>query len=242
MTVIVNLEFIAKDAVKAVRRGDVIVAIDVLRCSSSITNALSNGAKAVIPTRTLKEAYELRREHPYYLLAGERRGLKPRMFDFGNSPLEFARESVYGETLVFTTTSGTVALVRSKPANWVLIGTFLNAGSVAAEAVRIAEREGTGISLVLSGRKGHFSLEDFICGGAIVERFPSEKVDLSDAAFAALLAFKQTESRICESIMRGEHARQLVELGFKRDIEFACELDLFNIVPVYRDGIITLLN
>jgi len=242
MTVTVNLEFMAKDAVMAVRRGDLIVAIDVLRCSSSITNAFSNGAEAVIPTRTLKEAYKLRREHPDFLLAGERNGLKPQMFDFGNSPLEFTRERVYGKTLVFTTTSGTAALVRSKSANWVLIGAFLNAGSVTAKAIEIAEREGTHISLVLSGREGHFSLEDFICGGAIVERFPIEKVWLSDAANAALLAFKQTESHICESVMRGEHPRQLVELGFKRDIEFACQLDLFNIVPIYRNGIIRLLS
>jgi len=213
-----------------------------LRCSSSILNAFANGAKEVIPTKTLREAYKLRNEHPEYLLAGERRGLKPQGFDFGNSPLEFTWEKVHGKTLIFTTTSGTTALTRSKTAKWVLIGAFLNAESVATKAIEISERKEIGISIVLSGRKGHFSLEDFLCGGAIVEKLHKKKVDLSDASFAALLAFKRTEDSICENVMMGEHARELIKLGFKKDIEFSCQLGLFKIVPVYKDGIIKLLK
>jgi 2-phosphosulfolactate phosphatase len=190
----------------------------------------------------MNEAYELRREHPSYLLAGERRGLKPRRFDFGNSPLEFTREKVYGRTVVFTTTSGTAALTRSRRAESVLIGAFLNARSVATAANKLAEIKGIGISLVLSGRRGHFSFEDFVCAGAIAERLHGKKADLSDATFAALLAFKQAKDNLCECIMMGEHAKHLIELGFRRDIEFSCQLDLLQIVPIYKDGIIKLLK
>jgi len=56
MVVKVNLELVARDAVRAVKRKDIIVVIDVLRCSSSILNAFANGAKEVIPTKTLSEA------------------------------------------------------------------------------------------------------------------------------------------------------------------------------------------
>lgn len=74
MVVEVNLEFAGRDAIRAVGRKDLIVVIDVLRCTSSILNAFANGAKEVIPTRTLEEAYRLHKEHPSFLLAGERRG------------------------------------------------------------------------------------------------------------------------------------------------------------------------
>ena len=74
---LVNLEFVAKDAVKAVQRGDVIVVIDVLRCSSTIIVALTNGAKSIIPIETVEEARGYRRDHPNFILAGERKGLKP---------------------------------------------------------------------------------------------------------------------------------------------------------------------
>jgi len=238
LAVKVNLELVARDAIKAVKRRDVIVIVDVLRCSSSILNAFANGAEAVIPAETLREAYDLRRQHSEYLLAGERRGLRPSRFDLGNSPLEFTREKVCGKTLVFTTTSGTAALTRVKEAKWVLIGALLNAKSVATKAMKTAKREHTGVSLVLSGRKGHFSLEDFICAGAVVDSLSGEEVILSDASFAALLAFRQTGNNLCASIMKGEHAKHLVELGFGEDVEFACQLDLLRIAPAYRDGVI----
>ena len=240
MVVKVNLELTASHAVKAVNRGDVIIVIDVLRCSSSILNALANGAEKIVPVMTLKEAYRLHVEHPDFLLAGERKGMKPERFDLGNSPLEFTQCKVAGKTLILTTTSGTVALSRSSSAEWVLIGAFLNAHAVASKAIEVAERNKTGISLVLSGKKGRFSLEDFLCGGAIAARLPREKIELSDAASAALLAFKQAEDNLCETVMTGEHAQHLVRLGFKDDVKFSSQLDVFKIVPVYADGVITL--
>jgi 2-phosphosulfolactate phosphatase len=213
-----------------------------LRCSSSILNALSNGAEEVIPVKTLSEAYQLHSEHPVFILAGERRGLKPRRFNLGNSPLEFTRRKVHGKTVILTTTSGTTALTCSKAAEWVLIGGFLNAESVAVKAIEIGEREEIDISLVLSGRKKHFSLEDFVCGGAIAEKIREKKGELSDASFAAFLAFKQMEKSLGETIMMGEHAKHLINLGLKRDIEFSCQLNRFTIIPRYKKGVIRLLK
>ena len=60
MVVYVNVEFLAKDAAKAAERGDLIVIIDALRCSSTVVTALANGARAIIPVKTLAEG---RRNH-----------------------------------------------------------------------------------------------------------------------------------------------------------------------------------
>jgi len=76
--IFIDLELPAGDAIKAVQKGDVILVIDVLRCSSTIITALSNGAKGVIPTKTLEEAGRRHRENPGSLLAGERRGFNPK--------------------------------------------------------------------------------------------------------------------------------------------------------------------
>jgi len=93
--------------------------------------------------------------------------------------------------------------------------------------------------LVLSGEKGEFSFEDFICAGAITERFPRGKVYYSDKALAALLAFKQAQDNLCKNVMKAEHAKHLMRIGFMRDIEFSCQLDILKIVPIYKDGKIT---
>jgi 2-phosphosulfolactate phosphatase len=95
---------------------------------------------------------------------------------------------------------------------------------------------------VLSGRKGHFSLEDFICAGAIIDSLSLEDVELSDFATASLLAFKQARNRLFRIVMSGEHARHLVQLGFEKDVEFSCQLNLFKIVPIYRNGVIRLIE
>jgi len=238
----VDVEFGAKDAFKAVKRGDLIVVVDVLRCTSSIVSALANGAKAVIPTETLKEAYRLSEQRPDFLLAGERKGHKLRGFDLGNSPLEFVQEAVEGKTVIMTTTSGTHALVRCRRAEHVLVGAFLNAAAVAKKAAEIAQKEKVNVSFVLAGEEDLFSLEDFLCAGAIASEFPIEGVDFSDEALAAVLGFERVKGALSEYVGKSRHAKHLFELGFGRDVEFSCMLNRFEIVPVYVDGKVTLIR
>jgi 2-phosphosulfolactate phosphatase len=236
----VDVELQARDAGEAVRRGDLIIVIDALRSGTSIVHALSNGAEAVIPVPSLREAYRLRAQHPEYLLAGERGGRRLAGFDLGNSPLEFSSVVVGGRTLVMTTTSGTAALVRSGEAKWVLVGAFLNADAVAEKAEEIASREGIDISFVLAGEKVKFSLEDALCAGAIADELTASKARFSDKTRVALLAYKQAGSDLAENIMEAEHARHLVRLGFREDVVFSCKLNTSISVPFYKDGRIRL--
>jgi len=236
--IFINLELVAGDAVKAVQRGDVIIVIDVLRCSSSIITALSNGAEGVIPIKTLQEARRRHRENPGSLLAGERRGLKPKGFDLGNSPLQFTPEKVKNRLIILTTTSGAKAISLAKNGRWVFIGALLNVEAVAKEALKIAERERHGISLLLAGKEGGFSLEDFICAGAAIENLPKEKVGLSDAALAAALAFQQARESLSGIIHQGSHAQYLKSIGLEEDIKFCSQMNVFLMVPVLKDGVI----
>jgi len=238
----VNLEILAKDTSKAVQREDAIIVIDVLRCSSTIIVALANGAKGIIPAKTLREARAYRQEHPEFMLAGERRGLKPKGFDLGNSPLEFSPEAMKGKHIILTTTSGTKAISSAKNGRKVLVGAFLNVGAVVEATLKIAEKEKSGISTVLSGTMGRFSLEDFLCAGAIIESLSTKKVELSDAALASLLAFQQASESLSRTVQLGDHAQFLKSIGFEADVEFCCRLDAFGVVPVYEDGVIVPLE
>ena len=232
----VSLEFIARDAGKAVSRGDLVIVIDVLRTTTSIITAMSNGAKSIIPTETLSQAYQLHRRHPNYLLIGERNGCGPRGFDFGNSPQELTSKQIRGKNLIITTTNGTKALTGSTQAKWVLSGAFLNAAAIAKKAVDISNEQQVGVSFVLAGEEDRFSFEDFVCAGAIVEGFPRSHAHLSDETLGAMAAFKQIRSNLCENIAKGEHARRLIELGLRKDIEFSCQIDIYDVIPLYANG------
>src|SRR5690606_19366866 len=129
----------------------VVVVLDVLRATSTIVEALANGARAVSPVSTVDEAVRLAEAlgREGVLLAGERRSLRIDGFDMGNSPLEFTRERVSGKQIVLTTTNGTVAILASATARRVLIASYLNLGAVAEELVH----DGGPASIVCSGRE-----------------------------------------------------------------------------------------
>ena len=115
---------------------------DVLRATSSMVTALSNGARAIFPVQEIAEALRLRQEHPAALLAGERHGVRIVAaqtggvdFDLGNSPREFTRERVAGREIIMTTTNGTRALQSCRGARRILAGAFLNLDALAGHLV-----------------------------------------------------------------------------------------------------------
>src|SRR3954468_6092015 len=95
--------------------GRVVVIIDVLRASTSITAALANGARAVIPFESSEEVVTRAKafERRDVKLAGERKLPATAGFDLGNSPLESTREAVEGKAVLMTTTNGTSAIMNT---------------------------------------------------------------------------------------------------------------------------------
>ena len=238
----VSLELVAKNAGSAVERGDVVVVVDVLRCTSSIITALIHGAKSVLPVRTVKKARKIYEDNPRYILAGERQGLKPKGFTLGNSPLSFTKDLVEGKDIVITTTSGTMALTKVMGSKWVLIGALLNAKCVAEAAFMLSEKEDRGISLVLSGSRGRFSLEDFIGAGAIIDGFPKVRMERADGAYAAFLAFNNAKNSLTTTLQDGDHGKTLHRLGLGKDVIFCSQLNRYKIVPRLKHNTIVPLN
>jgi 2-phosphosulfolactate phosphatase len=232
----INLELVAADVVRAVQRQDIVIVVDVLRATSTIVTALVSGAQAIFPLESVEEARVVKRANPEYILAGEREGLKPSGFDLGNSPSEYTRERVQSRRIVFTTSSGTQALGAARDAPVVLVGSFLNATAVAQRAKQISKEMACGVTIALSGRLGEFSLEDFLCGGALVGQLKEETHRCSDAAYAAYLSYLYSQRRLLDCVLIGNHAKELVDLGLSEDVKFCCTLDKYDIVPTLQSG------
>jgi 2-phosphosulfolactate phosphatase len=105
--------------------------IDVLRAFTTACYLFANGAKEVISVADLNEAYTIKRTHPSYLLIGERKGIKPSDFDWGNSPAEMKNVSFLGKTIILTTSAGTQGIEKAIHANEIITGAFVNASAVA---------------------------------------------------------------------------------------------------------------
>lgn len=238
----VDVCFTPDEVVPNELQGRVAVVVDVLRATSTIVEALANGARSVFPVASIEAAVRLAQNmgRDEVLLCGERRGLPIDGFDLGNSPREYTPDRVAGRSLIMTTTNGTPALLATTTAQETLVASFLNLSAVVA---RLAE-SGAPATVVCAGRERRFSLDDAVCAGAIVralcgERFAAGE-GLPETAHAAMVL---AESRFddLKSLFAGTAAgRQLVEAGLGEDLEFCAQVDRHDIVPRFHNGQITL--
>ena len=213
------------------------VVFDVLRATSTILTALDCGAAAVIPVAEIPEALAARKARPDVLLAGEREGFRIRAaqsggvdFDFGNSPREFAAETVRGRTIVATTTNGTRALRASVGAAAVLAGAFLN---LTALAVWIEARRPAHLLLVCSGSWEEAALEDILAAGALCEQvWPLYGGGhIADSAEIARRLWRSAPADLAEAIGAGRNGRRLLAIPELRDdVAFCARRDVIPFV------------
>lgn len=215
-----------------------VVVIDVVRATTTIIEALANGARAIYPTRSTEEAVRLAaslgREDT--LLCGERKGQKVEGFDLGNSPREFDAATVDGKKIVLSTTNGTRALAVCAEGARVIPCAFTNLGAV-AEAISGDDH----VVLVCAGQEDRFSLDDALCAGHLVRRTISdgdEGHELNDAARAvrALASARKPTKRFLGLCAAGA---AVIEIGLGDDLALCADVDRHDIVVVMEDQAIT---
>jgi len=154
------------------------VIIDVFRAFSTACYAMERGAEAIIPVGDIEEAYRLKREHPEYVLMGERGGVIQPGFDYGNSPTLIENADFTGKTIVHTTSAGTQGIVNAVYADEVITGSFVNAGAI-VEYIR--RRNPQQVSLVCMGWNATEPAdEDTLCAEYLKSQLEGKAVDFSE--------------------------------------------------------------
>lgn len=148
------------------------VVIDVFRAFSVAAYAFSRGAATVIPVAAVEDARELKRQHPDWLLIGERHARRLPGFDCGNSPADLEQIDVAGRTLIHTTHAGTQGLTHALQADEVITGALVNAGAI----VRYLQaRQPEIVTIVRMGHEAREnSDEDDICAELLRSRLSGE--------------------------------------------------------------------
>ncbi|MCK3683538.1 2-phosphosulfolactate phosphatase [Maribellus sp. YY47] len=106
------------------------VIIDVFRAFSTACFAIDKGIEKIYPLGEIATAYQMKSEHPEFLLVGERNEQKPEGFDFGNSPFQLMNATFTAKTMLHTTSSGTQGIVNATNAKEILTGAFVNADAI----------------------------------------------------------------------------------------------------------------
>ncbi|HER24533.1 MAG TPA: 2-phosphosulfolactate phosphatase [Candidatus Atribacteria bacterium] len=221
--------------------GKLVIVIDVLRASSTIITALANGCRGFIPILSPEQAKEKARQfnQEKVLLGGERNGKMIEGFDLGNSPREYRKQAVQDKTIVFSTTNGVKTLELVKDAYRIIIGSFLNLQAVCNYCTNYRRD----ILIICAGKEGKYSLEDTACAGILINSLKNTLSDThyqSDANLTALLLHEKFGNDILGILRKSQHGQYLESIGLGEDLKFCSQLDYFYIVPIFREGIISL--
>jgi len=201
---------------------------------------LAGGAKEVIPTESIAAAGIIgRNSQGQALLCGEKNGKPIEGFNLGNSVKEYSEENVKGKSLIFSSTNGTPALIKSKFARICVVLGFVNMTRV----VKYVNDLGEDFIVLCSGKTDEFSLEDTVCAGMLICMLTAKHVsknqyELSDSAVGAARLYSSYKKDLLKMMHDSEHGKFLISLGFERDLVDCSGVDLYNILPVQRNGVI----
>lgn len=160
-------------------RGIAIV-IDVFRAFSLAAHAFARGASSIVPVADVTTAHELKRQHPDWLLVGERHARRLPGFDCGNSPAQLEALEIGERTLIHTTHSGTQGLVNAVSAQEVLTGALVNAAAIARY---VRSRHPQEVTLVRMGHEARERCaEDDLCAHILADRLRGGSAEVRDVS------------------------------------------------------------
>lgn len=211
------------------------VVIDVLRASSTIITALDNGAKEIIPVASIEFAVRVSGTMfgGQTLLGGERNTKKIEGFSLGNSPSEYSKETVQDKFIVFFSTNGSKAIVKTKFAENSFICSFNNLSAVVRYLIKLKKN----VEVLCAGNNNLFSLEDSVCAGMLINELKMKRknLEISESAEAAIALYEKFGSDIITMLKNTEHGRRLIDNEFENDVEFCSRYNSTKKIPCF-DG------
>ena len=211
----------------------IVVIIDVFRATSTIATALSNGAGKIIPVDSVALCIEIG-AHTGGITAGEREGKVVEGLMHGNSPLEYPRDFIEGKTLVLTTTNGTKLLhmALKKGADIIVTGSFPNLSAVCDFLIDQKKN----VLLGCAAWKDRVNMEDTLFAGAVVERVKEHFQIHDDASLGAETLYASVKDNMWEFVKKTTHYHRLAAYGLEEDMKYCLKEDAANILPVYQEG------
>ena len=135
------------------------VIIDVFRAFTTECYCFAGGAVKSYPIGSMEDAFALKREHPDWVLLGERGGAKVEGCDLGNSPWDAMNYDFRGKTMIHSTSAGTQGIVNAARASatQIITGSLVNAKAI-CDYIRAQNPET--VSLVAMGKAGVTSVPE----------------------------------------------------------------------------------
>lgn len=236
-----KLEWGQRGAREAAERGDLIIVVDVLSFSSTVTTAAEYGAVIYpYPPPVNEHAHRFAEEIGARMVWGRAESEK-----FGGpslSPLTFL-PSDEGHKFVMCSLNGAACTWAATKTAAVIAGCLRNASAVAAYANEQSAILGADITVVPCGEQWNDpagqenrlrpGIEDYLAAGLILSKLNGSK---SPEAQVCAGAYEYSRLNVAELIYDSGSGRELRQRGYEADVTHCIETDRSSAVPVLEEG------
>jgi len=246
----IHVEWGQAGARLAAARSDLVVLVDVLSFSTSLSIACGRGATVIVYSPDELEALGGREQAARDLDAVVI--TKSRQFSVGSyslSPSSLA-DCPAGLRLIVTSPNGAACVAAAAEAPACAVGCLRNRTATAAYIEEQLHDDANAIGRVTIvpcgeqwssvGQEAGWRpcVEDWLGAGAIVDALRQQRVSLSAEAELAMGSFQSVASQLGDSLRNCLSGRELADRGFAFDVELASELDADSAaaVPVSSNG------
>jgi len=143
---------------KVHREGYAIVAIDVIRATTTAITAVASGRRC-FPVPSVEAAKLLQRNLTNPLLAGEVGGYMLEDFEVNNSPAEISTRTDIERPLILLSSAGTKLIHAARESDVTYLACFRNFSTLAQHLIDRHSK----VALIGAGTRGEFREEDQIC-------------------------------------------------------------------------------
>jgi len=213
---------------KHYRHADAIVAVDVIRATTTVVTAAVLGRSCfVVPT--IDEAFALADRLRDPLLVGEVSGEMPDGFHLHNSPAAIATRTDIQRPMILVSTSGTRLIVEAEAAEAVYVACLRN---LTAQASYVAAHH-SAVVLLGAGSRGEFRDEDQLCCAWIAQELVRAGYTPTDDTTRAVI--ERWDGVPVDAVERGASAAYLRRTGQHHDLEFITA-HVNDLTAVYRSS------
>jgi 2-phosphosulfolactate phosphatase len=223
------------DGLRKVADDSALVAIDVIRATTTAITAASMGRKCFVAP-TAEVAFEIASRLPDVLLAGELGGDMPPGFDMTNSPAQLAARSDIARPLVLLSSTGTRLMHEIGHCHAPYIACFRNYRAT----IDYLAPKYSSVVLIGAGTRGEFREEDQMCCAWIADGLMEWGFLPEDATTQQLAACWRgvprkafLESRSVDYLRRSGQLRDLTFiLRHFGDVDTVCKLKANEVTSV----------
>lgn len=216
-------------------KGHVAIVIEAMNGTSSMITALKNDATCIYPVSQIYRAMELKKYYPQAKLAGNENDYMIEGFDLSASPRDF-QYNVYAKQIIFVSDCAN-ALEKCENASVCIVASLLNVDSV----INFCKNARLPVAIVLTGKDSVFALEDGIIAGAIAYKLRNTyKIDDLGTVCTDIFYEYQKNEKFYDAFLKGSHTQRIISKGFYEDVEFCSKYNIFDLVPIYKEGVLSL--